>query len=489
MSEYRIPSEFYFRLHHIRPRFKGSEENVLFFVAEEIAEIGERPKREFASLLNSALRQFPGNDLIAEKTINNWRTEISALFGFIETDEGYSKPGRRAIELAKHRDLIEFFKIFLFNFQYPGAHNKPNEVLEQINAGIRFKPAKYICELLRYANQSGGNIIGLTKEEICHCIFNDLRVTRDQEGVARTWNRIARNRKLNLTYDSTGDVIRYAGDIVDYMEIADLLTTYDKKTYYLNINANTIIDKFCKSTEWFTEYDGMIRIRTGSLKAVTQITKNWFSYVNRDMKTNDFATNVKSFLKENPFLNDSNDAYTPNCDDTMLATQYNPLKPVPIPKNNTQTPEIINFPTTKDIGDAGENLVYAHECNRLKLCGRADLVHLIKHIPTELAAGYDIASVEADEKKRYIEVKTTISSSPLTFNRIHLTRNEWNAAETLRDRYYIYRVMISKRTNKLFLLQDPVGKYKTSQLDMSPTDGADITFNSDCVGKFEELLV
>jgi len=144
--------------------------------------------------------------------------------------------------------------------------------------------------------------------------------------------------------------------------------------------------------------------------------------------------------------------------------------------------------TTKDIGDIGESLVHGHECMRIKLGGREDLIHLIKRIPTQFAVGYDISSVELDERKRYIEVKTTISSKPLHFNRIHLTKNEWNTAGSTHDRYYVYRLLLSKSERKLFLLQDPVGLYKSDQIEMVPSDGADITFDPKKVGEFEELL-
>ena len=89
--------------------------------------------------------------------------------------------------------------------------------MEQIEYGIHFKPAQYILKLLKHACAQEGKNIGLTKFEICHCVFNDLRCTRDNEDVAFTWNRIKENRSLGLTYDQTGDVIRYAGDIVDYI--------------------------------------------------------------------------------------------------------------------------------------------------------------------------------------------------------------------------------------------------------------------------------
>ena len=145
---------------------------------------------------------------------------------------------------------------------------------------------------------------------------------------------------------------------------------------------------------------------------------------------------------------------------------------------------------TKDIGDMGESLVHSHECQRVKIGGREDLIHLIKRIPTQFAVGYDIQSVELDERKRYIEVKTTISSKPLHFNKVHLTPNEWNTANTMRDRYFVYRLMISKTEKKLFLIQDPVGLYKRDLIDMIPKDGADITFSTTRaeVGNFEELL-
>ena len=119
---------------------------------------------------------------------------------------------------------------------------------------------------------------------------------------------------------------------------------------------------------------------------------------------------------------------------------------------------------------------------------REDLIHLIKRIPTQFAVGYDIQSVELDERKRYIEVKTTISSKPLHFNKIHLTPNEWNTAGSMKDRYFVYRLMISKAEKKLYIIQDPVGLYKRDIINMIPKDGAEISFDLATAGNFEELL-
>ena len=46
MIEYQIPDEYFFRLHHVRPRFKGDIENVLIYIAEEISRVGEKKTDE-----------------------------------------------------------------------------------------------------------------------------------------------------------------------------------------------------------------------------------------------------------------------------------------------------------------------------------------------------------------------------------------------------------------------------------------------------------
>lgn len=485
MSEYKIPSEYYFRIHHVRPRFKGDIENVLIYFAEELTSIGELPVDEFVQKVNAAIYRYPGNAHRELKTINNWRTEISSLFGFIQQKDTTAKPGIRAIELAEKQDLVEFFKAYLYSFQYPGAHIKSHAILEQIKQGVHFKPAQYILKLLKHACSKEGKNIGVTKFEICHCVFNDLRCTRDNDDVSLTWKRIKENRKLGLTYDQTGDVIRYAGDIIDYMEIANLLVTYDSRTYYLNTLEEDAIIKFVESSEWFGEYDGMIKKKSGTLDAINECKTGWFNYVNRDMSDTDFSTDILAYIAVDA---DELSALKQGAQelDSIDAIEQDKIKAEEVIGERLRA-GVDDF-TTKDIGDIGENLVHGHECMRIKLGGREDLIHLIKRIPTQFAVGYDISSVELDERKRYIEVKTTISSKPLHFNKIHLTKNEWNTANSTRDRYYVYRLMISKSERKLFLLQDPVGLYKKDMIDMIPTDGADITFDPKSVGAFEELL-
>lgn len=465
---YRIPEEYEFRIHHCRPRFKGNVENVLIYMASEITRIGDGPRDEFNNSLNNAIRCFPGNAASTLKTINNWRTEISSLFGlFYEDDNKYNHAMLRAKELAESGDLVQFFKQFLFYFQYPGAHIKAERILEQIQNGVHFKPAQYILRVLDQAEKDTNSRCGITKAEACYCIINDLRCTRDNQDVREVWARIAKNREYETEYEAIGDVIRYAGDILDYMQLANLLTSYNGKEFFLNHTENEAILKFINSTEWFNGYDVMIRNHSGSLDAINNSRCDWFEYVNREMVDTDFSTDISMYI-ENQAESDI---------DKHMAVFRAYL-------DRLATYEGLN---TKDIGDIGESLVHGHECERLKINGRKDLVHLVKKIPTELGVGYDISSRETDATLRNIEVKTTISSKPIMFNHVHLTPNEWQAAKSYSDRYFIYRLMISKYSMKLFIMRDPVELFKQDLIDISPSDGMDITFKEQA-GNYEELL-
>lgn len=469
---YSIPNEYFFRINHCRPRFKSDVENVLIYMATEISKLKESDYDDFSQQINNAIKRYPGNTTLALKTINNWRTEISSLFGLIEYNDNRAKPGLRAKELAEKNDLVEFFKYFLFSFQYPGAHIKSQTICQQIDAGVHFKPAQYILKVLKYAEDSTNKRCYITKAEACHCILNDLRCTRDNEDVKNVWKRITEHREQKIEYDETGDVIRYAGDILDYMEYANLLTVRGGKFFYLNTLETEAILKFINSTEWFNKYDVFIKRKCHAECSIIDTYKqDWFRYVNRNLADTDFQTDILAFISTDENEYEDISAQTNSLFATMLSN----------------TEEL----RTKDIGDIGESLVHSHECQRVKNGGREDLIHLIKRIPTQYAVGYDIQSVELDERKRYIEVKTTISLKPLHFNKVHLTPNEWSTANTSRDRYFIYRLMISKNEKKLFLIQDPVGLYKRDLIDMIPKDGADITFDvhNSNVGSFEELLV
>jgi len=467
---YKIKPEYYFRLHQVRPRFKNDIENVILYVANEISKLDSGPSNIFNKKLFKSIRLFPGNATKTDKTIDNWRTEISALFGLVieSSEKNLCTPGDIALKLADNEDLVEFFKYFLFYFQYPGGHIKTHKLKSVIENGIRFKPVKYILKVLEAGEKVTGGRFHIDKAEATHFIYNDLRVTRDNCEPLEVVERIIHNRQNSVELDLQGDVIRYAGDILDYMVIADLLTMHSTN-FYINWNIRETITSFLDSKIWFDGYEEFYN-KSFDVKELIEKETDWFLFVNSDLNKELFKTDVLDYLGI------ERDDY-----ESLIQNAITDLK--------VKAGDGSAFKNTKQIGDLGEHLIIGHESMRMKLAGKDDLIHLIKKIPTHLGVGYDIQSVEVDKQKRYIEVKTTISNKPINFRQFHLTPNEWNVAGTLENHYFVYRLMISKIENKLFLIKNPVGKYKKDLLKISlKKEGPDIIFNQNS-GEYKELLI
>ncbi len=465
---YQIPPNYFFRLHQIRPRFKNDIENVLLYISTKISNIKPKSISSFNQNLFNSIKLYTGNSIKSDKTIDNWRTEISSLFGFIEKNsvQNIAKAGNIAIKLSKEQDLVQFFKYFLFYFQYPAAHIKSHKLKDIIDSNIHFKPTQYFLKVFEAGEKITKKRFSLNKAEATHFIYNDLRVTRDNCSVSEVIDRIIANRNSNTMLDWSGDIIRYAGDILDYMLIADLLVKHGNN-YYINWGTREVITSFLQSDSYFNGYDKFYK-KNYNVSELKFVEDDWFRYVNNDLGGNLFKTDVLKYLgiEENSYLKLLSDE---------IETFENKL-------------DYNNIKNTKEIGDFGESLIIGHENMRIKLGGRSDLLHIIKKIPTHFAVGYDIQSVELDAKKRYIEVKSTISSKSLNFYNFHLTPNEWATADTLTNRYFVYRLMISKHKQKLFIIQDPISQYKKDNLKMSPRYGADIIF-SEKSGKWSELLI
>ena len=468
---YRVPEEYYLRLHHIRPRFKNDVENVLLYVAQECSKIPDGTVEEYSRALNDSIRLYPGNESKEIKTINNWRTEISSLFGFYVEDKqiNWTRTGEIARMLANKQDLMQFFKYFLFSFQYPGGHLKSHEIKTLIDNGVKFKPAKYIASVFIYGNEKykgTGKLFSISKAEATHCIFNDLRVTRDDCAPSEVVELILENRRKKVEYDSAGDTIRYAGDILDYMVLANLLKE-SHGYYYLNGIEAESVSSLLVSDTWFSGYD-VFYGKTFALSEIDAVRPDWFKYVNSSVDSTAFTTNIADFIQEQYPTNEYSELLTEkilglfNADDVK----------------------------TKDIGDIGEALVIGHEKMRVIECGLKEFIHLIKKIPTALAVGYDIQSLEGtpDRAKRYIEVKSTISKNKLHYFNVHLTTNEWETAATLKEHYFIYRLMISSGEMYLYLLKNPVAMYKSDKITMIPKDGADLGFTEAACDKVKLMI-
>ena len=87
VTYYEVPDSCWQRIHFVRPRFKSNIENVLLYMANECCRIPKSSCEEYNKRYFNAIKMFPGNIDMADKTLHNWRTEIPALFSFYTEDK------------------------------------------------------------------------------------------------------------------------------------------------------------------------------------------------------------------------------------------------------------------------------------------------------------------------------------------------------------------------------------------------------------------
>jgi hypothetical protein len=470
--KYKIPDKYFFRLHHVRPRFKNDVEEVLLYVATSISEMNVLPEKEFNSELNKVLFGFKNNSTSTQKTIDNWRTEISALFAFIQEKNTYLQPSKMAVRLANNQYLDEFFNYFLYSFQYPGGHIKSHNVIKQIEEGVKFKPCNFILHLLIEGEKLTGKPFSITAEELTQCAYFDLRVIRDGRHPKDVAKMILKHRRIKIEYDhkyeqlknektgeypSNGDVCRYAGDILDYMVLANLLQ--DKGTgyyYYLNNENNEAINYHLNNYKWFNLYDKFYNKKVIANPDISEIEETWFTYVNSFENINAFTPHLDKAEAENI--------------SSLIQEYYSRMT------GDKRVP-------TKIIGDYGESLILAHEYLRTK--DKSKRQYLINKIPTPLGVGYDIQSIEIESKKRYIEVKTTKSRKALKNNRFKLTPNEWDTAETMGENYFIYYLVVNEKEKNIFIIKNPAKQHSQGNLKIDKNLVVEFSKKS---GQWQKLL-
>lgn len=450
---YSTPEKHLLTLHSVRPRFKNNIENVLFFMAKEISGFTTPIDNE---KLNILISQFNENKVLKEKTLSNWRTEISTLFGLIQYQDEYGYyPSKITKRLSNKEDLIEFFKNITMKYQFPNGINKPHDTKTFIEKKVKFYPFKFVVDLLKELSKINKSDAYITKDELTYVIFDDLRFTTGEINHTDAKKIILKNRKENAEYqphkyvkgktkESKGDQTRTALDFLDYMELGNLLI---KKSgcYFLNEIENDFINYAYNENGKFNFFDQFYK-KDFTVRDLSKGKNQWFDYVN-DLNFDKSSTSISKLIKT---------------------------------KTEEDTIKINDLPmTTKDIGDKGESIILSHEINKLKRLGLEHNQHLVKFIPTHLGVGYDIKSMDEIDNQMFIEVKTTLSKHPLTQTRISLTKNEWNAAYTHRENYYIYRLVINDESNKLFIINNPVEQVKNEKLKIIAPHGVDLAYKQD----------
>jgi hypothetical protein len=152
------------------------------------------------------------------------------------------------------------------------------------------------------------------------------------------------------------------------------------------------------------------------------------------------------------------------------------LSPPPLPLNHDVLPEkqrkdlALRFDPAeadarnRDLGRAGEALVFAHERHALAASGREDLAAQIRWTSQEDGdgAGYDIASFTPEGRPRLVEVKTTNGWERSAF---HISRNELAVANDNRESWRLVRVWNFAREPRAFELAPPLDAH----VSLTPT--------------------
>lgn len=469
---YTTPNDYRLEIHFPRSRWSSRGlEDALLIVSERIANLGAAKKEEFDSAIDSLL-QAMNDKVLQAKTIANQRTEMISLFGLAKYREDMVVAGGRTVLLAESQDMPMFFKSLCAKFQYPGGFVKPQFNKEYVKAKVRFKPAQYIVKMLRAGKSMTGKSVAITAREIAHLVFNDARATTGQHTPADRMKALLELRGSGVVCDSTGDLIRYARDFLNYMVEAGLLTEFEKG-YFLNEREHAAIDYIENDDSFFEGYNAALT-KDGEIDEEVYKTAeiewhDWFADIGEHEKEA-LATPLESFAKE------TTEVTTEDNKTEAVTTGYElppEIQRIKEAMEAGKTAKGKNGVNLKAIGDEGEAIVYGMERERVGKV-RPDLMGIVRIVSNDSSLGFDILSIlDESGRKKYIEVKTTKRNyTPSHFAAtafFDVSGNEWRTAVEQGSCYFIFRVIIAKEYFSVFVIQDPKQKHEEGLIRMEPT--------------------
>ena len=122
----------------------------------------------------------------------------------------------------------------------------------------------------------------------------------------------------------------------------------------------------------------------------------------------------------------------------------------------------------RNLGKAGESLVYEHERHRLQELGREDLSDNVRWVARDDGdgCGFDILSFSGKgdkaEQELWLEVKTTNGSATTPF---YITRNELQVSKQRPDVFRVFRLYDFRKQASAYCLAPPLEKY----VSLAPT--------------------
>ena len=469
----------------------NGEEN-LVNLSSLLAEEGEWKRLNAAAHFRPKLRRrLPHLSAASDKTVDNYFTEVTSLFSLYVIEDEIAVAGKNATRLGENQNVFEFFLHHLLRFQFPGGHITPEAAIDNARHGIHFKPGRFFIELLLAGQKILGSdhAFGISPAEATWYGTNDLAVLRGQKSAHDVAKRILANRRLEdvdlevphnyLEYGLTrglltapGDFVRHARDCLTMLEYAQLATKAVDGYRYLKPNAYEAITQILEDESWFDGYSSFVG-DDPTPEEKDDLRSDWLAYANSWSPEGEIVIAGSS----TPAVVHSD----------ALPTLVSGIAEPPVSPSWLDD-ESSGGLTPNQIGQIGEEIAMRHEVAKLRNAGRADLAKQVRKIPDHFGVGYDINSWDVHGNRISIEVKTTASLNAMRVNSLTLTPSEWKAAEQIGLSYLVYRlVLASEEGVTLMVLADPVNRYKRGELDMTPRDGAIVSFE-DAVVEHVEVL-
>ena len=441
--KYQTPQNSMLRSAFPRGRILSQVEDELAILTQFIVRFAPKTKDEFDKLVDTEYSKLRS---VSEKSIRNYRTEMTKLFGLITVGaDEIVYPSPRTTLLVETQNFPLFFKTFCHRFQFPNGINKAQETTKQINANIHFKPAKFILDLFVLGEEKCGTTFSLNGTEVSNLIFNDVRVTSGLLTASDVLNSLLELRSRDTKFEGGSKIAQHGREFLGYMLLARLLKQGDSG-FQLNKKESPSIN-FIRESDSFFDIPADYITNAKSRKEFQSEWGLWFGDVSQIEKEKFVAYSGKV---EVPTIQVAGIETTPEAEALASPTQQD----------------------LKEIGDKGELVVLKYEKERIYQI-RPDKIGLVQRVANDTALGYDIQSLEFDDvsKKKFIEVKTTERTFPpseqvLTY--FPMSGNEWETARTQGESYYIYRVFLTEKEPTMFVIKNPVKRCEEGHIILEP---------------------
>lgn len=442
-----------FRCDIVRTRAVSKIDDLLPIYAKIIHDICPCSESDFVESFNFELKNYllSIGSSVAKKALNNHRTETAkTLFGMYYVDQiGIVHESERTEKYLKDGDQPAFFKDFCYKLQFPSGMTKQQKLEERISKGVSIYPYRFLLAVLQKALKEG---VTLNVRELGYYVLNSEDVLCGLATPDEVVKAIKDDQKAGVRYNiDTGKNTPWDWEhiegMINYLALANLVTINGKKRM---------------------GHERSVTINSLEASAV----KIFVDGTNESLKF-DVLSYDRSTIKKRKEFQLAWDKYNASLSD-KYSCFYTMPSALGVSFTTTSTKASKRAAHTAAIGKIGESYVYDYEIERVNKIDPS-YCSLIRDRSAERGIGFDIESIvgvgTSPTTPKYIEVKTTTrvtAPSVKSFiDSINITRNEWNAAKTFKDSYFVYRVYITKGKVFIFVIGSIVEKEELSLLEVS----------------------